>query len=307
MRTLRSSLSALTALIVAAVAAAEGPRPQTVTLTTYDGVKIVGDYYAPKADARPAPMVILLHMYRSNRHAFAPLVGPLHEAGFAILAIDMRGHGESATPELEQRVRQRDTKVFEDMVQDVRAAYDFLAKRKEEVDRSRFALVGASVGCSVALRYAAKDRSVDCVVCLSPGLNYLGLDSRGDIARIRGRRILLISPESERKNSETLAKLAPGKDSVRVRIVPGRNHGTRMFGVIENIEYDVADFLKKGVGQSSDRKQWVYGSINSKVYHVAGCPWIQRIKPTNLRVYSSVEEARARGLREDRSKQKPKP
>ncbi len=304
MRTLRCSLFALTALVVAA-AAAEGPRPQTVMLTASDGVKIVGDYYAPKADARPAPMVILLHMYRSNRHAFEPLIGPLHEAGFAVLAIDMRGHGDSATPELERRVRQRDTQIFEDMVRDVRAAYDFLAGRKDEVDRSRFAVVGASVGCSVALRYAAKDRSVDCVVCLSPGLNYLGLDSRRDIAHIRGRRILLISPESERKSSETLARLAPEKDHVQVRIAPGRSHGPRMFGVIGNIEQDVAQFLKEGVGGPTDRKQWVYGSIHSEVYHVAGCPWIERIKPTNLRVYSSVEEARARGLREDRSKRKP--
>ncbi len=305
MRTLRTSLLALTAAVVAAAAAAEAPSPQTVTLTTYDGVKIVGDYYPPKAEARPAPMVILLHMYRSNRHAFEPLIGPLHDAGFAILAIDMRGHGDSATPELQRRVRQRDTKVFEDMVQDVRAAYDFLARREDEVDRSRFAVVGASVGCSVALRYAAKDRSVDCVVCLSPGLNYLGLDSRKDIAGIRGRTILLVSPESERKSSETLARLAPQKDRVQVRIVPGRSHGTRMFGVISHIEQDVADFLKKGVGAPTERQQWVYGSIHSKVYHVAGCPWIDRIKPSNLRVYSSAAEAEARGLRKDRSKRKP--
>ena len=291
--------------LLAATALAETPKPQTVTLTTYDGVRIVGDYYAPRADARPAPMAILLHMYRSNRHAFEPLIGPLHEAGFAILAIDMRGHGDSATPELEQRVRQRDTQVFLDMVQDVRAAYDFLGGRKGEVDRARFALVGASVGCSVALHYAARDRSVDAIVCLSPGLNYLGIDSGKDIAQIRGRRILLVSPESERKSSETLARLAGDKPGVKVRIVPGRHHGTRMFGVIENIEQDVAEFLQQGVGKPVPASQCVYGSINSRVYHVPGCPWIDRIKPANLRVYSSAAEAEARGLRKDRSKRKP--
>ena len=296
-------LGMVLAAALASVAAGDVPRPQTVTLTTYDGVKIVGDYYAPKDGARPAPMVICLHMYRSNRHAFAPLVGPLHEAGFAVLAIDMRGHGDSATPELERRVRQRDTQVFADMVQDVRAAYDFLAGREGEVDRSRFALVGASIGCSVALRYAARDRSVDAIVCLSPGPDYLGLDSREDIRRIRGRKMLLVSPESERKSSETLGGLAP--DKAQVRIVPGRAHGTRMFGVIENIEQDVAKFLRESVGLPTDREQWVFGSVHSGVYHVAGCPWIDRIKPTNLRVYSSSAEAESRGLRLDRSKRKP--
>ena len=41
----------------------------------------------------------------------------------------------------------------------MRGAYDWLAQQPK-VDRARFALVGASVGCSVALQYAAKDRSV---------------------------------------------------------------------------------------------------------------------------------------------------
>ena len=41
----------------------------------------------------------------------------------------------------------------------------------------------------------------------------------------------------------------------------------------------------------------VYGSIRSDIYHLPGSGWIDEIKPWNLRVYSSPQEAESRGLR----------
>ena len=44
-----------------------GQERQTVTFETRDGVEIFGDYFAPQSGG--SPVVILLHMYRSNRSA----------------------------------------------------------------------------------------------------------------------------------------------------------------------------------------------------------------------------------------------
>jgi len=284
----------LITLSLAAPAPAVQPKP--VFFETFDGVGIHADYYEPKPVADGAPMAILLHMYVSDRTAWKPLAGPLHEAGFAVLAIDMRGHGESVTPALRERVEKRDPKLFEEVHQDVRAAYDWLAGQ-EGIDRSRFALVGASVGCSVSLRYAVQDRSVDAVVCLTPGLDYLGLDSRPDMKKIRGRAILMLATEDERKAAKTLATMADGAQAHVV--ASGKVHGTRMFGKVPGIEKEIAAFLKEGVGRPT--KTTVYGSINSNIWHPRESGWIERINPSNLRHYSSPEEAEARGLRKTRS------
>jgi dienelactone hydrolase len=286
----------LLALAVCGAARADGP--QAVSFQTADGVRIAADYLpAANSQRGGAPIVILLHMYRSDRTAFAPLITPLHEAGFAVLAIDLRGHGESATTETRDAVHRRDPEIFRRMQADVRGAYDWLVQQSNS-DRARFALVGASVGASIALQYAAKDRSVDAVVCLSPGLNYMGLDSAGDVRQITGRRILLLATEDERDAPYTLAKQAAG---VQVHIYKGRQaDGTAMFGVVPDIVQEIVAFLRAGVGAPTVTT--VYGSIERNVYHEANSGWLKEIAPGNLRYYSSPQEAESRGLRAAKSK-----
>jgi dienelactone hydrolase len=271
---------------------------EKVTFETYDGLVICADYYAPKASKTGAPMVILLHMDGSDRTAWQPLIKPLHEEGFAILAIDMRGHGECASAEARRRVDRRDPAVFAAMYDDVRAAYSWLADQ-DGVDRSRFALVGGSVGCSVALRYATQDRSADVIVCLSPGANYLGLDSKADISRIKGRKIWLVATDdpNEKEGVEALAPLADDADT---QLFSGDAHGTHMFGKVPELAARIADYLSRYVGSPGNTT--VFGSINSKIYHLPGSGWIDRISPANMRHYSSPQEAEARGLRKARSR-----
>ena len=271
---------------------------QAVSFPAADGVRLYADYYPPPiARHGAAPMVILLHMYRSDRRAWEPLVAPLHEVGFAVLALDLRGHGESATTETRQAVLERDRELFRKMQNDVRGAYDWLAAQAG-IDRARFALVGASVGCSVALQYAAGDRSVDAIVGLSPGLDYLGLDSAGDIGQITGRKVLLLATEDERDAPYTLAQRGHG---VSVRILAGHTaHGTDMLSTIPNLEKDIAGFLREAVGQPSF--DIVYGSIRSSIYHAPDSEYVRKISATNLRFYSSPQEAEARGLRPARSR-----
>ncbi len=290
-------------LVVLVGLAAAGPavavEPQAVSFAAADGVLISADYYPPPVAARgDAPMVILLHMYRSDRNAWEPLIAPLHEAGFAILALDLRGHGQSATTETRDAVARRDPEVFRKMQDDLRGAYDWLAQQPK-IDRARFALVGASVGSSVALQYAAKDRSVDGLVCLSPGLNYMQLDSVGEIRQIIGRRILLLAAEDERDAPYTLQSQARG--GVEVRIYKGQKaHGTDLLGLIPDIEKEIVGFLRDAVGQPSDST--VYASIERNVYHQPDSAWIAEISPTNLRYFSSAQEAESRGLRAAKSK-----
>lgn len=272
------------------------PERQPAAFRADDGHKLFADYYPAKHAQAPAPAVILLHMYKSDRTAWVPLVEPLHTAGFAVLALDYRGHGESATSNTLERVEQRDTTLFREVQQDLDAAYHWLAAQPG-IDRSRLALVGASVGCSIALEYAARDRSVDAIVCLSPGTNYLGLPSEQDIRQIQGRQILLVATADERAACDALAPLTKG---TTVKILPGASHGTQMLEQTTSVLPEIVQFLDRAVGSAP--AQPVFGTIKSNIYHQAGSAWIQEIRPENLRVYSSAAEAEARGLRASRSK-----
>lgn len=297
-RTAGASLLVLLALASPAVAV----EPKVVSFNAADGVRITADYYPPSAaEGGAAPLVILVHMESSDRHGWEPFITPLHKTGFAVLAPDFRGHGDSATTATREQVHAGDRQLFLDMQHDLRGAYDWLA-RQPKVDRARFALVGAGVGASVALQYAAQDRSVDAIVCLSPAISPMGLDTAGDLRQIRGRKILMLATEDERDGPYTLKTRTEG---IRVQIFKNvEAHGTDMFGHVDGLERGIVRFLALGVGEHAATP--VYGSINSHIYHTADSGWLERISATNLRHYSSSAEAEARGLRAARSKSPPK-
>ena len=285
-------LITVVALVAVPLAWADAP-PEVARFTTEDGVQIVGDYY-PHSGGGPAPAVILLHMYRSERSAWKPLVPALSKAGFAVLAIDMRGHGESTEPtsmRLGARAVQQDSTLFNAMHKDVAAAYTWLSQQPN-VDLSQFGLVGASVGCSVALAYAARDKSVDGVVCLTPGEKYLGVDSIEDISSVDGRGVMLVATEGERKACDALVNI---NSNAEVRIVgQGKVHGTRMFGKIKGIEDRIVRFLNRHVRIAEQEP--VAASVRGTEYFAIGSKRDIKLEPAERRLFSSVEEARARGL-----------
>ncbi|MFQ5737928.1 MAG: alpha/beta hydrolase [Acidobacteriota bacterium] len=227
--------------------------PIRIETTTSDQVQIVGDYWTPIRGGKSAPVVILLHMFRSDRSAWnREAIVPLEMAGFAVVRIDLRGHGESLKPEeqrLAQRVRDRDSKLFNAMDQDVEAVVQWLSRRPE-VDTGRIGLVGASVGCSVALDYARHHPSVGAVVLMSPGTRYLGVDSLAHIQEYGKRPLLMLTSEQESRGGfqELLRQAGQSGAQVDSLIFPQENiHGTRMLGKVEGIGERIATFLKKNL------------------------------------------------------------
>jgi len=269
--------------------------PQKVCFNAIDGYFIHADYYGPLSGYEPAPIVILVPDCPGERKDWAALIGPLREAGFVVLAPDLRGLGESANSETQPRAAGGDAQLLADMQKDLRGAYDWLAQQAG-VDRARVAMVAAGVGSGVALRYAAKDRSVDAIVCLSPRLSTAGINPLGDMGQIRGRTILLVGAEGERGDCQ---KLAARGERVNTEIVSASATGTRLLEAVPDLRRRIVGALVRGVGSPSERV--VFGSLESNVYHLAGSGWIARINTSNLRCYSSPEEAEARGLRAAKS------
>lgn len=227
---------------------------QQIHLKTSDEVEVVADFYAPKQSATgKSPAAILIHMYPANRKSWRPLVPKLRKACFAVLCYDIRGQGESVRPKeqnLKSRYGRRDPKLFAGAWRDTEAAVKWLAKQKI-VDSRRVVLIGASVGCSISLDYAASNKDIRAVVCLSPGTNYMGLNSIEHIRKLGRRPVLLIAPQAERA---AVLKLAEVARNATMEIHPGssRLHGTGMFAAPygKNLSNRIVEFVKKGAKQS---------------------------------------------------------
>lgn len=235
-----------------ACAASAEPTPSalrfSVSFETEDGFTIHGTLTS--SGSASGPLAILLHIYGADRTSWDPLVPDLAAAGFTVLALDQRAHGES----IQQRghaVRVREIPrdefgaVLRAGVKDVAAALAYLRSRGIATDR--VLLVGASYGCSVSLLSAARFEGVRALVLLSPGTNYFGVDVR-DVAKSFAGPLLAVAAEDDgRAASNARTLVAERSGPTEIVIYPSGGHGTRLFAPRPELRGLIVDFARKAV------------------------------------------------------------
>lgn len=208
---------------------------EKVGFTTDDGVRIYADYYANDSGA---PSVILLHMYSRTRADWREFALFLQSRGYSVLALDMRGHGESGGGTYSAFGMQE----WLGVLNDVSAGKEFL--RSRGADTTRLSVIGASIGANLALRYAAQDGEVKTVVLLSPGLDYRGVTTEDAMVDYGARPLLIVASEDDKYSAQTarrLDSLAQGEH--KLIIYPAADHGTRMFGREPGLAQEIAGWL----------------------------------------------------------------
>ncbi len=198
-----------------------------------DGVLLVADYY-PGVSRNG---VILLHMMPETRASWENFAKALQTRGFSVLAIDLRGHGDSAGGPLGYRS-------FSDLehqkgVLDVRAGVEFLGEKG--IVSGNMTLIGASIGANLALQYVAEHPEIPSVGLLSPGIDYHGIKSLPMAAKlISGQRIFIAASEDDDLGgvgAATVLRALVGQLGQKVErelvIYKEAGHGTRMFGAEE--------------------------------------------------------------------------
>ena len=140
-----------------------------VELLSLDGTKLEG-WLVPVVDARKVilekekmlhrkqPAVVLVHDFGASRQQMLPLIAPLHDAGFVLLAINLRGHGPSAAVGSTFGLNES---------QDVRAAVEML-RRRSFVDPEAIAVIGVGTGATAALLAAEQDPRITALVLDHP-------------------------------------------------------------------------------------------------------------------------------------------
>lgn len=198
-----------------------------VTFSTSDGVTIVGDLYEGPVGG---PSALLLHMMPATKESWGSTALALIAAGFSsVLAIDLRGHGES----VESAPVRLDYKAFTDAehqakIRDVEASAAWLEKERG-ADQRRLVLIGASIGANLAISFAAAHPDIPAVVALSPGLDYHGVTAVDKVAAFAADQALLLVASADDEYSlttiRTLSELDPEAEMIEL---VGAGHGTLM-------------------------------------------------------------------------------
>jgi len=188
---------------------------RTLTIRAADDVQLTGNYYPPQQV--PAPGVLLLHQVDGQKEDWAQFASQLQETGFAVLALDLRGHGESGGE-----------KDWAAMPEDAVRAWSALTMQ-EGVDPERTAIGGASVGANLALVAAANQPRVQAILLLSPGLEYRGIETGQAMVAYGDRAVFISASEGDAHAAESARELADlAQGSPVVILYPGDAHGIEL-------------------------------------------------------------------------------
>jgi dienelactone hydrolase len=216
-----------------------------VSIATADGVSLSATVYP----AGPgAPGLVLVHALGSTRHAWDNFARKAQQAGYSAVSFDVRGHGQSITRNGgEISYRNFKTTDWLGVLDDIDAARGFLVA--SGADAKNTVVVGASIGANLAIHYAVKHVDVPAIVMISPGLDYKGVTTRGEIVEFGERPVLLMTSTGDSYSATScnaLKAAAPGH--CEFREYAGTAHGTDLLDASRTALEQIFVWLKPIIG-----------------------------------------------------------
>jgi pimeloyl-ACP methyl ester carboxylesterase len=221
---------------------------ETISISTSDNLTLAGDFYTPRKKGR-APAALLVHDAGGDRTQLVPVAERLQRLGFAVLAIDLRGHGASVSDQydwskLDDQARER---MWALTLRDLNAAAEYLRSRSD-VHTSNLSLVGLRSGAAVAVKYAADDQNARAVVLLDPQPESYGFNLVRDVEKLEGLPTLIMAPSAARNVAERLARVGEEANGGHPFIEQGfvKGEGDELLSD-KRLPREVADWLKDQV------------------------------------------------------------
>lgn len=168
---------------------------------------VVASFWAPKQQSgQTAPGVVLVHQPGGKRDDLVEVATRLHKQGFAVLAIDLRAHGESVGKEKpwEQLNEEERTRTWAFALRDLRGAAAWLGKQTG-VHSSNVSLLGDRAGCTLVVRHATRDENVRALVLLDPPREQLGFNLAKDVEVLAGLPTMIAASKDTQGSAQAIA------------------------------------------------------------------------------------------------------
>jgi dienelactone hydrolase len=240
-------------------------------LASRDGTKL-GAFYYPAKPATGAPAVLLVHEKGRSGKDFEDPVEDLHnkgfaehlqEEGYAVLIVDLRGHGVNPRRELSATDRQK-------LPQDLDAAYSFLIDRhnREELNLAKLGVLGVGEGADLVAAWAARPGAavasegrlsdLNAVVLVSPVAEGFGYRLANPIAQLAPRiPLMLVAAENDAASADPVKVAQPAVRRQRqnkVELFPTTLHGAKLLRFQPGVPAAIVRFLDQSL--KSKRDEW---------------------------------------------------
>lgn len=215
-----------------------------VDATGESALQIVGNYW----EGTIKKAIILLHMMPATKESWNDFADKINKKGWHVLAIDMRGHGESTLYKYDHAGEDISYKNFSEeehqaTIADVYGARNFLTVK--EIPTSNIYIGGASIGANLALQYVSKEESAPGAFLLSPGINYKGINTEKLIKEVGSdKRLYLVAAKDDEYSALSVEKLSKiRKEGTKTALFLDGGHGTSLFNTHKEVVEQLIKWL----------------------------------------------------------------
>jgi pimeloyl-ACP methyl ester carboxylesterase len=243
------------------------PKPSPFVIASEDGFLLHSNVYYPAGKTKRLPVVMLLHNLDGTQKDWRPLIPAITAKGYAVVTMDLRGHGQSAArgkspkkkPKRFTSWRVMTTEELQKMPSDVTQVLRHMAGHPEVFPRlnsKKVAIIGGSVGANAAMLagHTYQHRVVG-VGLLSARLKYKGLEISVATVYYPGSVFIAASQSDPQpfESAKRLFQLSQGKKSIRLFKDAGQ--GTDLLLGYPPIIDDLTSWLDKVfLGESSHKE-----------------------------------------------------
>lgn len=215
--------------------------PQRVEFKTKDNVLIVADYYAPASSSVKG--LLLLHMMPATRQSWRVFAEKMQRVGYHVLAVDLRGHGESqGGPNGYRNFSDAEHQASRG---DAEAGAEYLQSRGV----TELYIGGASIGANLALQYLAEHPGAKAAFLLSPGSDYRGVKTEPAVWNLTpGHAVYYVASRDDGYSADTIQKLfdtTPTGMKKEIKFFDAAGHGTTIFEREPAFMDTIASWLQK--------------------------------------------------------------
>ena len=220
-----------------------------IEFETKDGFLIHGKLSLPKEKRAKYPLVLMLHSIGYSSKYWMTMPSLLNQAGFAVLAVDFRGHGAST---YDKNFRKKywlymSEKSYMDYPSDILSLLVYINDNYKNVSVSHLAIIGSDIGANTAVLVSDKLKiKPKALVLLSPSTKFKGLYIPIALANLGTTPIFLAVSNKDThsiKEANYLKRFVQGKFDYKV--YPNGGIGMLMLKVNPSMNADIVNWIVK--------------------------------------------------------------